>query len=107
MIEVKAVAWPGLSDLPFDDDEGWSDRYRAAPRGAYEITTEANGQRRLWYRCPGVCGAIAPLALRPVVDATGHSWDWDGNAQAPTLSPSINHVGCWHGWLRAGMFTLA
>ena len=31
-------------------------------------------------------------------------WDWDGNRQAPTFSPSINcekHCG-WHGYLRAG-----
>ena len=31
-------------------------------------------------------------------------WDWDGNAEAPTLSPSINcerHCG-WHGYIRAG-----
>lgn len=31
-------------------------------------------------------------------------WDWDGNRQAPTFSPSINceaHCG-WHGYIRAG-----
>ena len=31
-------------------------------------------------------------------------WDWDGNREAPTLSPSINcesHCG-WHGYIRAG-----
>lgn len=31
-------------------------------------------------------------------------WDWDGNHEAPTFSPSINcegHCG-WHGYIRAG-----
>jgi hypothetical protein len=107
MSDVNAVSWPGLSHVPFDHDDGWSDRYRAVPKGAFEITTEPNGQRRFWFRCPGACGSIAPLPLRPVVDAKGDSWEWDGNAKSPTLQPSINHVGCWHGWLRSGVFTLA
>lgn len=32
------------------------------------------------------------------------SWEWDGNVDKPTLSPSIHRVGHWHGWLRAGRF---
>jgi hypothetical protein len=30
------------------------------------------------------------------------SWEWDGNRDAPTLSPSINVINRWHGYLRAG-----
>ena len=29
-------------------------------------------------------------------------WDWDGNREAPTFSPSINCGSCWHGYIRAG-----
>jgi len=29
-------------------------------------------------------------------------WDWDGNREAPTFTPSINCKGCWHGYIRAG-----
>lgn len=31
-------------------------------------------------------------------------WDWDGNAEAPTFSPSVNcESACgWHGYIRAG-----
>ena len=31
-------------------------------------------------------------------------WDWDGNREAPTFSPSINcEANCgWHGFLRTG-----
>jgi len=34
-------------------------------------------------------------------------WQWDGNREAPTLSPSINVIGRWHGWLRAGKLVTA
>ena len=29
-------------------------------------------------------------------------WHWDGNLDKPTLTPSIHHVGVWHGYMRAG-----
>lgn len=29
-------------------------------------------------------------------------WDWDGNADAPTFSPSIDCKRCWHGYIRNG-----
>lgn len=29
-------------------------------------------------------------------------WLWDGNREAPTLSPSIDIVGEWHGFIRNG-----
>ncbi len=29
-------------------------------------------------------------------------WNFDGNAAAPTFSPSINCGGCWHGHIRNG-----
>jgi Family of unknown function (DUF6527) len=29
-------------------------------------------------------------------------WDWDGNREKPTFSPSVNCQKCWHGYIRAG-----
>jgi hypothetical protein len=29
-------------------------------------------------------------------------WNWDGQRASPTFSPSINCVGCWHGFIRNG-----
>lgn len=54
------------------------------------------------YCCPCGCGATGSLAFRP---HESPSWDWDGNMDAPTLSPSVHHVGHWHGWLRGGVWT--
>lgn len=34
------------------------------------------------------------------------NWEWDGNWEAPTLSPSIQRRGAcnWHGYLKKGVF---
>lgn len=39
----------------------------------------------------------------------GIFWQWDGNREAPTLSPSIWHHSKpeWHGWMRAGKLETA
>lgn len=29
-------------------------------------------------------------------------WDWDGNREKPTFSPSINCTQCWHGFIQKG-----
>jgi hypothetical protein len=36
-----------------------------------------------------------------------HQWNWDGNWDEPTLTPSIQRRGVcnWHGYLRQGKFT--
>ena len=94
---VKANHRPGLTKEYWDSNE-------LPPRGDFEFITEPNGQRRFWFICPG-CMTMAPLAIRPVIDGSPQSWEWDGNTEAPTLTPSINHNGCWHGWLTAGQFT--
>lgn len=70
----------------------------------------------LMFVCPG-CVAGGPdgydgIHLLPVnsPQVQGPSWDWDGNLEAPTLSPSIltNHLTgtrprC-HSFLRSGIF---
>lgn len=34
----------------------------------------------------------------------GPRWQWDGNRESPTLSPSLHCIGHWHGFLRNGRF---
>lgn len=34
--------------------------------------------------------------------AESPSWEWDGNREKPTLTPSIHTHGHWHGWVRNG-----
>lgn len=57
-----------------------------------------------------------PFARDPVVSDGRDTWEWDGNREAPTLTPSIlkwqldkhgKRVGeHWHGYLTAGVFKL-
>jgi hypothetical protein len=52
------------------------------------------------FDCPG-CGSDNYVP----VDAGERGWQWDGNEQAPTLTPSLGQRCCtWHGYLRAGKF---
>ena len=34
--------------------------------------------------------------------SNGSQWTWDGDADAPTLKPSLGAPGIWHGWVTAG-----
>jgi len=106
---MKAVHTPNLANLcwaAFDDDgrsiAGAIPEWER--QGQFDIVDEPNGQRRFWFVCPGKCKGLTVVAIRPVVDGSQHSWDWNGSTGAPTLTPSINHVGCWHGWLTDGEF---
>lgn len=51
--------------------------------------------------CPCGCGHVGHLAFEP---DPSPSWQWDGNLEKPTLSPSVWQPGHWHGWLRAGVW---
>lgn len=55
------------------------------------------------YTCPCGCGVQGSLAFRPYTQGKS-SWAWDGNVEVPTLIPSINHRGHWHGYLTTGYF---
>ena len=73
-----------------------------APPGAFEFFVDKDGKiAGMLYLCPCGCGARGALNFRP---HPSPSWEWDGNEQTPTLSPSVHHVGHWHGYLRAGVW---
>ncbi|AKR57109.1 hypothetical protein XM25_15165 [Devosia sp. H5989] len=75
-----------------------------ATAGAFEFY--ADGDRfpaGMIYSCPCGCGATGVLRFRPT-PSPSPSWEWDGNRERPTLSPSVHHVGHWHGFLRNGVW---
>lgn len=64
------------------------------------------------YVCPCGCGMVGGLnfiRLGTPIPSThkGPTWVWDGNEEKPTISPSVLHIGHWHGWLKNGMWTQA
>ncbi len=60
----------------------------------------------LWIMIPagthpqGYC--LSPWHIKPNKNDGGHSWQWDGNIEKPTLTPSLHAVGIWHGYMRNG-----
>lgn len=72
--------------------------------GSFRIgEVDEDGELSFWYCCPCGCKAVAPLlAGKQFKPQCGPSWEWNGSTDAPTLHPSVHHVGHWHGWLRDG-----
>lgn len=63
------------------------------------------GCRRISFLCPCGCGDLCGIKVRDDGQQINGAWAWDGNHDAPTVSPSIlikpDH---WHGYLTAGEF---
>lgn len=53
--------------------------------------------------------AMIPIRHDPARGGQHPVWQWDGNREAPTLTPSILHHSRqeWHGFLRAGKLVIA
>ena len=76
-----------------------------------EIVTQRDDEpgrerRKLIIDCPRRDGEKCEVLLKPWPIQNCPTWTWDGNRDAPTLSPSINcngKGGCgWHGFIKAG-----
>lgn len=101
MSEVKTQP---VQAVCVDDKEAF---LRDRKPGSFRLVQhdDAAGELSFWYCCPCGCRAVAPLFVGKGFKPTdGPSWEWDGNAEHPTLVPSVNHIGHWHGWLRAGVW---
>ena len=69
--------------------------------------------RSLYLFLPQPAG-VSRWAIRPHELPNGHSWEWDGDEDRPTLSPSLHVISrgwpereipeetLWHGWVRNG-----
>lgn len=72
---------------------------------------EPGKEQRFGFKCPKrghMCGALV-IAGRTELKRDGQNqnggiaqWDWDGNRERPTFTPSINCGDCWHGYIRHG-----
>ncbi|MDB5057204.1 MAG: hypothetical protein JWO59_676 [Chloroflexi bacterium] len=62
------------------------------------------GQRPLWIRLPGnVVHCIDGASYNN--GQWGAGWTVTGDPPNITVSPSINHIGIYHGWIRGGVVT--
>jgi hypothetical protein len=70
----------------------------------------------LLFICPCGCGELQSVRFRTEVSGERPSWNWDGNREKPTLTPSINILQMndkgeqigehWHGYLTAGRWRM-
>lgn len=73
------------------------------PPGSFCIDTLEDGLRVMWHKLPD--GNFGCIRLRPIPGSHSNaspSWQWNGNEEVPTLSPSVHLPGRWHGWFRNG-----
>ena len=79
----------------FKDERGW------------QVSSDAPGSIRcLAVILPGEhATAFLPVEPCPEWLNGGVHWEWNGNEDAPTLTPSVDSskTGGWHGFIRAGV----
>jgi hypothetical protein len=84
-----------------DDKRHWSrDR----------MTANAGAEQAFSFACPKHerrCGDLIIVGKTTLKrgerkDGGVPQWEWDGNRESPTFAPSVNCIGCWHGYIRAG-----
>ena len=85
------------------DDSGFSDgavASRSNPQVGDFYWDLRRGERNLVVALPGPSGRAlwVPWPIAPATTHDGSSWNWNGDADLPTLTPSLNWVGVWQ-WL--------
>ncbi len=77
--------------------------FGATPSKPGEFSIRGN---RFVICCPCGCGDIIGIRHAETDLDKGACWQWDGNREKPTVTPSIQVIGgCnWHGYLKAGVF---
>ena len=85
-----------------DDLAKWT-RPDLAPGSACWVNNLAGDRAILRFVCPCGCGGLGTV---PILPGYGAQWQWDGNTEKPTLTPSILRLSdChWHGYLTNGVF---
>lgn len=102
---VQATHAPDKEQFFDFDDDGNSDPYLGRVAGSFRVQdADETGVQIFWYCCPCGCGSVGALRVgngfKPAIAEP--SWQWNGSVEKPTLTPSVNHVGHWHGFLTDG-----
>ncbi len=103
MSEVKTQP---LAAVYIPDKQDFREGIKGKVPGSFRVDQpDEDGEQIFWYCCPCGCGKVGGLNVGTnFKPAAGPSWNWNGSLEAPTLSPSVNHVGHWHGWLADGVW---
>lgn len=95
LFDAAEAPTEGCPDGVFHWPEGWEGVHPA--EGDWYVDEES---RQVLIIVPGA--GLVPFDYE-TPNAVGARWGYDGNADAPTLTPSLHVIGRWHGWMRAGV----
>lgn len=90
------------------DHETWYNGEQQPGDYMFEEGEDGRGGKATYLNCVLPTGAYVslPLYLKGTKKPPHTSWEWDGNKEKPTLSPSVWHHGTgpreWHGFITAG-----
>ncbi len=69
----------------------------------FEFEDYGPNRKKLHFACPVREGHMCQVLLKPWPIQGAPTWNWDGNTEKPTLTPSINCGDCkWHGFITNG-----
>jgi len=74
--------------------------------GDFQIREVQDGRAYIHWFCPHNGECSVRLTRGPAQPGQPNTWGWDGDADNPTLTPSINCLanGCgWHGHIQGGV----
>lgn len=101
MSEVKTE--PVKARFIDKQEEFFTEDFTAREPGTLWIDADVHyddGSIYVWYGCPCGCGHAGAIRIKEGDKPTvAPSWAWNGSKEAAVLSPSVHHVGHWHGWL--------
>ena len=97
---IRAIYFPDTAAFERHKTPG---SFRLEPAG-----WQNNGLFDFIYFCPCGCGREGKLLIGYEFKPGGErpSWRWNGSRTEPTLDPSVNDEGHWHGWLRYGYWVV-
>ncbi len=94
---MKISRYACFGEVPFD-----------LPAGEIALFGYGEGGKPKWaaFTCPRNPQGQCMIALNPQKNGGGAGWDWNGDIDAPSFTPSIDcKGGCgWHGFITAGAF---
>ena len=90
---IRRKDWQDIIDNGQEGDFAWP------TPGEREDGQTVSAHDWIYIHIPG--GGVTRWGIEKPL-ANGCQWQWDGNEDAPTLTPSLHLVDTWHGWMRNG-----
>jgi len=89
-LRASADECVGIGDFIFNDERDYL--YIVLPNKNGKFATDSEGR-----------AVLDPIRISRTPTSHPRTWHWDGNETAPTLQPSIDWRGHWHGFLTNGV----